>query len=143
MSLDNSKCIIRWTARIWIVASLLFLSAFIFGDAERPGISPTAMEWVGLAFFPIGIIMGLVFALWKEVLGGVITVLSLIGFYIWHFVVSGHLAAGPWFALVAAPGFLFLVAGLLTRMTPTHEFRRRSDPVGEASSVTSTSHRPT
>ena len=105
--------IIRWTARGWGVASLLFLSAFIFGDAERSGNGPTISQWIGISFFPTGIIAGLLIAWWKELAGGVIVVASLIGFYIWHVVVSGHLAAGPWFVLVAAPGFLFLIAGLL------------------------------
>jgi hypothetical protein len=115
MSSNKPEMIIRWTARIWAVASLLFLSAFIFGDGERSGNWPTIPQWIGLAFFPTGIIVGLLIAFQKELLGGGITVLSLIGFYVWHFVVAGQLAAGPWFALLAAPGFLFVLAGLLVR----------------------------
>jgi len=102
---------IRWTARIWTAASLLFLSAFIFGGAER-GNWPTATQWIGLAFFPTGIVAGLLIALWKELWGGGVAALSLIGFYVWHFVVSGNLADGPWFVVIAAPAFLFLTAGL-------------------------------
>jgi hypothetical protein len=118
MSSNNLESIIRWTARIWAVASLLFLSAFIFGDAERSGIWPTITEWIGLAFFPTGIVVGLLIAFWKEFQGGTIAVFSLMGFYIWHFAVSGKLDAGPWFALIAAPGFLFVLASLFSRPTP-------------------------
>jgi hypothetical protein len=113
ISPSQLESLVRWTARGWAAASLLFLSAFIFGDAERSGNWPTIAQWIGLAFFPIGIIVGMLVAFWKELPGGGITVGSLIGFYAWHFVASGKLAAGPWFALVAAPGFLFLLAGLL------------------------------
>lgn len=105
----------RWGARISAAGSLLLLSAFIFGGNEQSTAGPTATQWIGLAFFPIGIIVGLLVAYWKEIPGGGITVLSLAGFYVWHFVVSGKLSCGPWFALFAAPGFLFLVAGLVAR----------------------------
>lgn len=104
----------RWAARIWAVASLLFLAAFIFGDAENMGKSATNIEWVGLAFFPAGIILGLLIAFKRELLGGGIVTLSLVGFYIWHYAVSGSFAAGPWFALVAAPGLLFLITAVLS-----------------------------
>jgi hypothetical protein len=110
--------VIRWTARIGTAASLLFLSAFIFGDAERGGNWPTMTQWVALAFFPTGIVIGLLTALRKEVLGGGIAVVSLLGFYVWRFAVTGHLAAGPWIALIAAPGALFLIAGLLANARP-------------------------
>lgn len=106
----STKTALRWAARIGSVASLLFLSAFIFGAAETAQ-WPTIEEWLGLAFFPIGVIVGLLVGWRKELFGGGIAVLSLAGFYVWHFVVSGKLAAGPWFAFVAAPGLLFLLAG--------------------------------
>lgn len=66
MSSSKPESIIRWTARIRTMASLLFLSAFIFSDAEG----------------------------------------------------SGKLYAGPRFALIAAPGFLFVLASLFTRPRP-------------------------
>ena len=79
---------------------------------------------MGLAFFPTGIIVGLLVAFRKELLGGAVTILSLMGFYVWHLAVSGRLAAGPWFALIAAPGLLFLLVGLT-------EYRlKRSQEIG-------------
>jgi hypothetical protein len=123
ISSAQSASVIRWTARIWTAASLLFLSAFIFGGAERTGNWPTITQWVGLAFFPTGTVLGLLMALRKEVLGGGIAVASLIGIYTWRFVVAGHLA-GPWFALIAAPGLLFLISGLLTNSSPVEPARQ-------------------
>ena len=52
-------------------------------------------------------------------------VVSLIGICAWHFAVSSHLAAGPWFALIAAPGPLFLIAGLLTNDRPVEAVRQQ------------------
>jgi hypothetical protein len=104
---------IRWTARLWSIATLLILSAFIFGDGEPA--TPTAVEWIGLACFPGGVIAGLLIAWWRERLGGWITVLSLIGFYVWHFFTSGRLSTGPYFLLLSAPGFLFLIAAWLQK----------------------------
>lgn len=116
MSASTLESVARWTARIWSIASLLFVSAFIVGG-EEGGKWPTAMEWAGLAFFPGGVIAGLLIAWRKEALGGGITILSLAGFYIWHFLDAGRFAAGPWFLLVAAPGFLFVLASLLSPPT--------------------------
>jgi len=124
ISSTESASVIRWTARIWTAASLLFLSAFIFGGAERSGNWPTITQWIGLAFFPTGVVIGMLTALRKEVLGGVIAVVSLIGIYAWCFAVSGRLAGGPWFALIAAPGLLFLIAGLLTNDRPVEAVRQ-------------------
>jgi len=113
MSSGQLESILRWVARFWAVASLLLLSAFVFGDAERSGPGPTTAQWVGIAFFPIGISVGMLVAFWKELWGGGMTILSLAGFYVWHFAESGRLNCGPWFVVFAAPGFLFLLAGLL------------------------------
>jgi len=84
---------------------------------------PSALrDLVGLLLFPVLTGVGLVVAWWREGLGGAITVGSLIAFYIWLGVMDGRLPRGPWFALVAAPGLLFLVVWAMVRM-----IRRRED----------------
>ena len=105
---------VRWTARIWSIATLLILSAFLSGTTEGFG-NPTANEWLGLAFFPGGVIVGLLLAWWHEQLGGWVTVLSLVGFYLWHLFTAGRLSAGPYFVLLSAPGLLFLLADWLQK----------------------------
>jgi hypothetical protein len=94
--------------------SLLLLFAFAFGDSEPPGVWPTPTEWVGIGFFPIGVSLGLLLGWWREAPGGIITLASLSGFYLWHFCVAGRFAAGPWFVLLAAPGVLYLAAASLS-----------------------------
>src|SRR5438128_545431 len=53
---------------------LLFLVGF------NPG-SVRPREWVGLAFFPAGVVIGMIVAWWKEGFGAGITLASLAAFY--------------------------------------------------------------
>ena len=101
---------IRWTARIWSALSLLFLLAMFIGEGLGSG------SWVGLnrheiilmLFFPLGISLGMLLAWWREGLGGAFTLASLAAFYGVHYLFSGWFPGGPWFLIVAAPGFVFL-----------------------------------
>jgi hypothetical protein len=106
--------ILRWTARILSVASLLLLLAFATGE---DGLKPSRVapqEWIGLAFFPFGVAVGMLIGWWNEKLGGLISITSLAGFYlIYGGLVRGSLAMGWYFALFTLPGFLFLLSGLM------------------------------
>jgi len=105
----------RWIARIWSILSILFVLVFAIGEAARAiGPRPTLQEWVGLALWPIGAAVGLVVAWYREQLGGALTLVCLIAFYVWNLLRSGHLPQGPFFFLIAAPGLLFLLAGFLS-----------------------------
>ena len=55
----------------------------------------------------------------REGIGGAISVLSLLGFYLWHIAVAGRLPHGPFFLLLAAPGALFIVTWLLSQRWET------------------------
>jgi len=112
--------VVRWVARAWSILSILFVLAFFIGEAGR-GPGPTAREWVGLSLFPIGVCVGLVVAWFCERLGGVLALVSLVAFYVRDVLRSGHLPGGPFFFLVAAPGLLFLAAGLLSRQSAGRE----------------------
>ena len=73
----------------------------------------TTSEWVGLLFFPIGVMIGMVIAWWKEGVGSLVTVGSLLAFYVvYGYLMRNHL--GGWaFIVFASPGFLFLLHWLL------------------------------
>ncbi len=98
---------LRTVARVGALASIGLVLLMLFGAAERP---PEGHEWFALAFFPIGVCVGLLLAFWRERLGGAIALLSLAIFYV-QCLGAGALPRGPWFALIAAPGLLFLIAG--------------------------------
>jgi hypothetical protein len=103
-------------ARIWCIASIVFVLAFVVGEAlNGNGTTPTPIEWIALALFPGGVVVGLAIAWFRKGLGGGITIASLIGFYLWLFLERGRFPGGPYFALVAAPGFLFVLSSLLSR----------------------------
>lgn len=104
--------IFRLIARVWSGFSFGFVMIFVIGNAFFPGgPMPTASEWMILLFlFPGGVAAGIA-AAWKwEFIGSVITLGCLSAFYIIQTAVSGRVPGGPYFLLVAAPSFLFLIS---------------------------------
>ncbi len=106
--------LIRWTARVWTVASIGLILAFIVGEGfSASQIEPR--EWVGLLFFPVGICAGMILAWWREGLGGSITVGSLLVFYVIHRATAGTFPKGWAWLAFAAPGLLFLLCWYRSR----------------------------
>jgi hypothetical protein len=107
---------LRWTARLSSVVCLAIIFLFFIGE----GIDFQAVkskEWVGLFFFPLGVLIGLVLAWREEIAGGAVTVLSVIGFYlIYGLLLSGSVWQGWAFLPFFVPGILFLVYGFQTRV---------------------------
>ena len=109
--------IVRWAARLASLASIALLALFAFGPLERAW--PTPGEWLLIAFFPIGVALGMAIAWWRELLGGAITLGSLTAFYAAALIASGSIPKGPYLVLIALPGLVLLVCGLVTRaLTP-------------------------
>jgi hypothetical protein len=110
----NSGQILHWLARALSIVSIFVLLLFVVGE----GVNPAALrsrEWILMIFFPIGVIAGMAVAWGREGLGGAITVVSLIAFYLTHLLFSGGFPRGWAFVAFASPGFLFLAHWLLTR----------------------------
>jgi len=110
--------VIRWIARLWSIASVGFVLLMFIGSGLAEGFNPAQFAFrdlVGLFFFPFGVCLGMIVAWRWEGLGGGITVGSLLAFYAALRVMGGRFPRGPYFALVAAPGILFLVCWLLSR----------------------------
>ena len=109
---------VRWIARLWSSASIGFVLLMFIGSGLAEGFNPAQFAFrdlVGLLFFPCGVCLGMIVAWRREGLGGGITVGSLLAFYAALRVMDGRFPRGPWFALVAAPGILFLTCWLLSR----------------------------
>jgi len=111
--------VVKWTARLWSLASLGFLAMFMIGEGFNPVATLTSRQWAWFVCFPFGMTLGLLLGWWREITGGAIAVGGLLGFYVLEMVFAGRPPGGPWFALVAAPGFLFLLSGLLSRGAPS------------------------
>lgn len=102
---DRLTVAIRWTARIWTIMTIAVVVLLSLGE----GVHPTGLaETVGLLLYPVGICLGLVLAWWKEGVGGMITVASLLAFYILYATTTGRLPQGWAWLLLALPGFLFV-----------------------------------
>lgn len=104
--------VIDYLARIGSVASITFLLMLFAGEGFHPSKISTN-EWAGLVFFPIGVVIGMAIAWWKEGVGSIVTLGSLLGFYVvWGYFLRNHIG-GWWFIVFASPGFLFLLHWLL------------------------------
>jgi hypothetical protein len=106
--------VVRWIARAWSIVTILFILAFIIGEGFNPKLL-TLKEWLGFIFFPFGICVGLIVAWWKEGLGAIIVIASLVIFYIVNFVTAGSFPKGWAWEVFAAPGFLFALCWYRSR----------------------------
>ena len=111
--------LIEILARVGSIASIILLLMLFQREALHPSeIAPR--EWFGLLFFPVGVMIGMVIAWWKEGVGSLVTVGSLVAFYIvYGYLLRNHL--GGWaFIVFASPGFLFLLHWLLRGTEKKH-----------------------
>ncbi|MGA3288158.1 MAG: hypothetical protein ABSD46_12110 [Bacteroidota bacterium] len=104
--------LIRWIARIWSIASIGLVLLFIVGEGNNPA---NLIDWLGFLFFPLGICFGMVFAWWREGVGGGITIGSLLVFYLIRFVTASSFPKGWAWLAFAFPGFLFLLCWYRSR----------------------------
>jgi hypothetical protein len=109
-----TELVFRWLARLTSLASVGMLSLFLFGEPFDFG-RVSAREWVGLAFFPLGVVIGMIIAWWKEGVGAAISLASLMGFYAIFGWLLGSRVKGPWFLVFTLPAFLFLIAWLFSK----------------------------
>ena len=67
-----------------------------------------------LMLFPLGFLIGLMHGWQEELKGGALAVGSIAAFYfVYRLILNGSTLQGWWFAIVAFPGFLFLLYGIL------------------------------
>ena len=76
-----------------------------FGEGSFPSV--TLKECIGLLFSPVGLIIGLVLAWWKELLAAQ-SLLKALGYICSQLFMNRSSPKGPWFAVFAIPGMLFI-----------------------------------
>ena len=116
MDLGFPMALVEFLARIGSVMSITLLVLLFQAEALHPSdIAPK--DWFGLVFFPIGIIIGLAIAWWKEGLGISITLGSLLAFYfVYGYLLEYHV--GGWaFVIFASPVFLFFFHWVLRHIS--------------------------
>ena len=102
---------LRLLARAASLLSLGLLVLFAFSGGHWP----TPFEWLMIAFFPVGVAVGMVLAWHRELLGGAVTLAGLAGFYAIAWSADASRPLGPWFVLLASPGLALLACGLLAK----------------------------
>jgi hypothetical protein len=111
--------VIELLARVGSIASIALLLMLFAGEGLNPSeVAPR--EWVGLFFFPFGIVVGMVIAWWKEGLGAAITLGSLLAFYLVYGYLMRYHIAGWAFIVFASPGLLFLLHWLFRGTEQRH-----------------------
>lgn len=108
--------LIEFLARVSSVVSITLLVLLFQGEAFHPSeVAPR--QWIALVFFPVGVVIGMIIAWWKEGLGVSVTLGSLLAFYfVYGYLLRYHL--GGWaFVMFASPAFFFLLHWLLRRAT--------------------------
>jgi hypothetical protein len=116
-STNTAATVVKWIARLASLASLGMVLPLFIGENFNP-LQLTVSDWAMFAFFPFGIYAGMMLAWWRQGWGGCVTVACLLAFYAMNFADSGKLPGGPWFAIFASPGALFLLSGWLARALP-------------------------
>jgi len=109
----TSLFVLRWSARLLSVISLGFILLFVLGEGFG-WLSVRALDLVGLAFFPVGLMLGLVLAWRREMSGGIIAVGSIALFYlVYGLVINQAILRGWWFLVLSIPGWMFLLYAVL------------------------------
>lgn len=102
---------VRRVSRIWSIISIGLILLLFLVDLNPAEIE--WKEWVGLAFFPLGVVLGMIIGWRYEILGGAIATASLAAFYfIYGLILTGAFPKGIFFLLLSFPGILFLMIGL-------------------------------
>jgi hypothetical protein len=119
IDLGFPMALVEFLARLGSVISIIMLLLLFQAEALHPSeIAPR--EWFALVFFPIGIMIGLAIAWWKEGLGVSITIGSLLAFYfVYGYLMQYHI--GGWaFVIFASPAFLFFFHWVLRQASHRH-----------------------
>ena len=119
IDLGFPMALVEFLARVGSVMSITVLVLLFQAEALHPS-EITTGEWFGLVFFPIGVVIGLGIAWWKEGLGVSITIGSLLAFYfVYGYLLRYHI--GGWaFVMFASPALLFLFHWVLSQASHKH-----------------------
>jgi hypothetical protein len=112
IDLSFPLALIEMLARVGSIASITLLVMLFANEWLHPShIAPR--EWIALFFFPLGVMVGMAIAWWKEALGAGITLGSLMAFYVVYGYLMRYHIGGWAFVVFASPAFLFLLHWLL------------------------------
>lgn len=121
MTKQKERCqlialIVRWVARLSSLVIALVFIIFFIGEFHWPTlISLAPIEYVLLAFIPVIFISGTLVALKSELLGGLIMILSVIGYNIVSMIAFHTSVLELDFIFLIVPGILYVAYVGLTK----------------------------
>jgi len=105
--------LLRLTARAASIVCMAIILLFFLGEDFEFG-KVTPKQWIGFAFFPVGVLSGLILAWREELLGGAITVISVAGIYlVYGWLLNSNVRLGWAFLPFVVPGLLFVTYGIV------------------------------
>jgi hypothetical protein len=113
----NQISVIRRIARIWSIVSIAFFLIMLVGEVLLPHAEATfsTRDLIAFLFFPIGTFVGMLIAWRRELIGGCMTIGSMLAFYLWLRFMDGEFPRGPLFLIIIMPGILFLITWAMER----------------------------
>jgi hypothetical protein len=101
--------VVHWTGCLLGTALVLMFAMFAFGGHEAP--PPLNLQMASLALALFGYLLGW----WNDLVGGIVSLVGMVGFYALNYAAAGNFPGGWVFPLCFVPGVLMVVAGLLRR----------------------------
>lgn len=112
--------IIRITAKVWSAIIIVLVTLFMLGHLffpEEDTLPMKLVEGIAMIFFPFGVLIGMGISWKRELEGALITIISVVIFYILIALPRGAgLRMFPAMFIIAGPSILFLSASLLSRI---------------------------
>jgi len=112
--------VLRWSARSLSVLSVGIILLFFIGEGFDPS-KILLLVWPALLLFPFAAVIGMAVAWRREGLGGGLTVAGLAAFYLYSLLLLGQMPRRPFFLILSAPGFLFLLYYLIRHAAHAHK----------------------
>jgi hypothetical protein len=107
--------VIRWTVRIVCLLIIGLFLLFFVGEGSIGELSSLSFTEISLMIFiPLLFTLGVIVSFKKELIGGVLIILSVIGFNAVDRIASGQLSGEFEFASLVIPGILFIVLWYLS-----------------------------
>lgn len=110
----TDKQIARYLSLAGKVTSILFvivIAMFYIGEGIQHDFEKLRNEeLIMMLFFPVGIIIGYVVSWFKKITGTIITVLSILVFYLIDYLISGTIPKGIYFIIFLVPTIFFFLS---------------------------------
>ncbi len=119
--------IMHWAARVCGIAVAGFVIVFFIGEGNiSQMMRVSALEIAMLACIPLLLVVGIIVAWKKELIGGIIIMASVLAFIVLQVISSGYFSGLMIFASMMIPGLLFIISDYLSKMEQRGDYHALS-----------------